>query len=372
MKDIKDIEEEANELGTKVRRLPLPKRVRFLSLDELERMSRPRPLISGALYSNMEHVLFGAQGTTKTFLAIDMALHMAYQRRWMGLPVEHARVVYICGEGGGVMFADRINAWLQYHEISDRTAANELLRVTEQPVPLMDEEWLAALILDIERDGGAHFVVIDTLAANFGGGDENSQADMGIFCNAMRRIRLRTGAGVMVIHHTGHADRTRPQGANILRRNVDIELRVDRDSQDDSLFGLIGGGELKSRHGKGCGMIPYRLENVRLSEADALGYPIDSAVIVPSQDVPAFEGQRASTAHLGKNQRLGLEILRQLAATTGQDLHGPEGVYVSSVDWSAACTDAGLAKQRRSEVRNAFEKRGWITEAVGGFKWFPE
>ena len=54
-------------------------------------------------------------------------------------------------------------------------------------------------------------VIIDTLSANFRPGNEND-----------------------------HADRKRPQGANRIRRDFDIELRVEVDgSDDDELFGLV-------------------------------------------------------------------------------------------------------------------------------------
>ena len=41
-----------------------------------------------------------------------------------------------------------------------------------------------------------------------------------------------------------------------------VSERFDPHTAKQSI-GLIGGGDLKSRHGKGCGMIPYRLQNVR-------------------------------------------------------------------------------------------------------------
>lgn len=348
------------------------RRNRLLSLPDLRRMPRPKPLISGVLYSNMEHNLFGPQGVTKTFLAIDWALHMAYARPWMGVPVEHAKTLIICGEGAGRMLADRIDAWLIHHEISDDTAANEMMRITELPVQLLDDDQVDDLLALIDEFGTFDFIVIDTLAANFGAGDENTQADMSRFCDAMRRIRLRTGAGVMVVHHTGHADKSRPQGANNLRRNVDIELRLDRDTEDETLFGMMGGGDLKSRHGKGAGLYPYRLQTVETGEKDIHDQPITSCVIVPTQTVPNFERQRTSTTRIGKNQNKVIEILRDIVRSTEQDPSAPEGVYISSAEFQSAYRKAGMTKQAAYAVRKAFAKRRWIMESVGGFVWFPE
>jgi hypothetical protein len=347
------------------------RRNRALSLSQLRAKPRPVPLIKGVVYSNMEHNLFGPQGTTKTFLVVDMVMSMAYSKRWMGLRTKFARTLVICGEGGGRLFADRIDAWLAHHGASPELA-EEHIRVTEYPVAMLDDADVNELLHMIREQDDFDFIVIDTLSANFGGGDENTANDMSIFCSAMRRVRLATNAGVMVVHHTGHADKTRPQGSNIIRRDIDIELRVDRDTNDNMLFGLMGGGELKSRHGAGCGLIPYRLNGVKTGFDDDDGEPVESCVIVPTQDTPNFEHQKASNAGLGKNQNTVLSFLSDIATKTGQDLGDPEGVYITAADFKDNYMAAKLSKQAAYDVRQAFIKRDWIIESVGGFKWFPE
>lgn len=346
------------------------RRNRLLSVDDIRQMPRPEPLIQDVLFSNMEHVIFGPQGSTKTYIIIDQSLHIAVGRRWMGKQVESGRVIYVCGEGGGRVLADRVDAWMKYHEIGDDSAVIENFLITEYPVAMLDGESVMELLSMIEEAGGADLIVIDTLAANFGGGDENSQSDMSRFCGAIRELRLKTKAGVVVVHHTGHADKTRPQGANILRRNPDIELRVDRDVTDDSLFGLMGGGDLKSRHGKGCGLIPYRLKSVSLDDCDRFGKRVSSAVVVPTQDTPTFVGQTPGSAKLGANQSAVIQVLRDIARDTGQDEHDPEGVYIASDRFLQGYRAAGLNKGQAYRVRKTFAERGWIVESTGGFKWF--
>ena len=44
-------------------------------------------------------------------------------------------------------------------------------------------------------------IVVDTLARNFGGGNENSADDMGRFIDACDKLRTLTGAAVLIIHH---------------------------------------------------------------------------------------------------------------------------------------------------------------------------
>ena len=128
----------------------------------------------------------------------------------MGRAVEHGRTLIVCGEGGGRLLADRMDAWLNFHEISDDTAARECIRVTEYPIPLLDEgecENLLSMVRGERNQGGFDLIVFDTLMSNFGPGNENEQKDMAAFLSEFRRIRLETSAGLLCVHHTGHGDK---------------------------------------------------------------------------------------------------------------------------------------------------------------------
>jgi hypothetical protein len=346
---------------------------RLLKLSDLQAMPRPIPLISDVLFSDMEHCLFGPQGTSKTFLSLDWALHIVHGRRWMDKNVQPGRVVYVCGEGGGRVLGDRLDAWLEHHGISDRSAVEERLRITESPVHLLDHDAVDELLRLIHEYGEVVLVIIDTLSANFGAGNENDQADMGRFCGAARRIRLETKAGIVVVHHTGHANKMRPQGANRIRRDFDIELRVDVDDNEDELFGLMGGGKLKNRNGKGCGLIPYRLKTVHLDDDGGFDEAVESAVVVPTEDQPNFEGQHSAPASgRGKNQLKVIEALTYMAEKSGQPLDSEDGVLLSTFELAAALKQSDLPKKRWNEVLRNFTEKGITQPSVGGIKWYPQ
>ena len=349
------------------------RRNRLLKLSDLQAMPRPIPLISDVLFSNTEHCLFGPQGTSKTFISLDWALHIVHGRRWFDKNVQSGRVVYVCGEGGGKVLGDRLDAWLKHHGVTDNTAVEDRLRITEFPVPLLEVDAVDDLLRLIRDDGDAVLIIIDTLSANFGAGNENDQADMGRFCGAARRIRLETKAGVVVVHHTGHADRTRPQGANRIRRDFDIELRVDVDGSDDELFGLMGGGRLKNRNGKGCGLIPYRLNTVQLDDDGGYGETVTSAVVIPTTDAPHFDGQHVAPASgRGRNQRKVVDALTRMAEKSGQSLTSDDGVHISSFELAAARKQSGMPKKRWNEVLRNFANQGITQPALGGIKWYPQ
>jgi hypothetical protein len=335
-------------------------------------MPRPRHLIKDVLYSDLEHVLFGPQGVTKSLLLIDWILHMAYRLPWMGKPTKLARSLIVCGEGGGRMLADRIAAWIEYHQV-DGLLANECLRVTEYPIEMLAPGQVGELLelIDAEQRG-FDFIAIDTLMANFGPGDENAQVDMAAFCRSVRDMRLHTRAGVLVVHHVGHGNPKRPQGANALRRNIDIELRVDRHPKDNALFTLTGGGDLKSRHNSGLGQVQYRLRPVRLKETDGDGAPVISCVLIAADKLEMPKDKMVANLTLSKNQRPIFEEMCRIAESSGQGTDEDQDIYISKSEFYCMCEKVGVRPpQRANSVRKSFLKRGWFVEAPGGYWWKP-
>ena len=67
--------------------------------------------------------------------------------------------------------------------------------------------------------GTPKLIIVDTLARNLGNGDENSNADIGMFINNIDiHLRSRFGAAVLIVHHTGHLEKDRSRGASSLRQ----------------------------------------------------------------------------------------------------------------------------------------------------------
>ena len=346
------------------------RRNRFLTLTELRVRPMPKPIIDGLLYSNQEHVVFGPQGGSKTAVMLDLALHCVNGKQWLGRETSSGKIIYVCGEGGGKVLANRIDAWVKYHGIEDISLIDDLLRVTEFPVHMLDGESVDEFVDMLRQEGDALLIIVDTLSANFGSGDENSVSDMGKFLNAIRAIRLQTDAGVCVVHHTGHHDQSRPQGSNKIRRDVDIELLVNRDIKDENLFGILGGGTLKNRNGPGCGMIAYRLHEVTLDERDHFGNPLSSIVVVSTDDEPKFEPTKAQRRGRGKNQVAVLKALRVWATAKEYDL-GSE-ILVTPADWTEVYKAARIPKQRANDVKTSLTEAGIFRFAVGGFVWEPD
>ena len=195
-------------------------------------MMPPTPwLIQDFIPENSMTMIYGSPGSGKTFLALDMALHIAHNKEWHGKNVRPGLVIYIAGEGVGGL-RKRLKAWNQAHKNEPGLG----LRIVPLPIGLLDEDEIQALIQTIQQiknDLDVRLVVFDTVARCMAG-DENSAQDMGLAIKAMDKIRETFKCAVMPIHHSGK-DRDRgARGSTALIGAVDVSLRVDR--QDDILL----------------------------------------------------------------------------------------------------------------------------------------
>lgn len=69
-------------------------------------------LVKGLLIEGGFSTVYGPPGTSKSFLVLDLALHVAHGRDWFGKRVAAGGVVYVSGEGGAGMLM-RMKAWRQ-------------------------------------------------------------------------------------------------------------------------------------------------------------------------------------------------------------------------------------------------------------------
>lgn len=207
----------------------MPKTTALLSLDQI--MSKLGPvdwLIEDFIEDDASGVMFGEPGCYKSFLAFDMALAVATGRPWQGHPVKQGPVVYVAGEGHNGL-ARRIGAWFQHHDIKMDGVPFAL---TPSAVALTDEDTVKNLVEVIRNAFPGRrpaMVVIDTLAKNFGAGDENSTSDMNRFVDHVdRMIRSEFNCSTLIVHHTGHNNTDRARGARSLEAGVDIQYRVEK------------------------------------------------------------------------------------------------------------------------------------------------
>ena len=178
------------------------------------------PLIEGWLFRDSMARLIGKSGTYKSFVALDMACHVAAGTEWFGYATGTGPVVYVVAEGArGVR--RRVRAW----EAKHLESLGDKLLILPRPVQMVGPEWLA--FVGACKAVGAVMVVLDTQARVTVGVEENSAREMGQVVAMGERLRVDTGACVMLIHHTGHAGE-HGRGSTSVYGALQTELSLER------------------------------------------------------------------------------------------------------------------------------------------------
>ena len=195
----------------------------FVSEEQLEEMTKNvRWLVKGLVPEDSMGMIFGASGTYKSFIAIDMALHIAHGMDWAGLRTKQGPVAYIAAEGGAGI-SRRLKAWRNQFGLVETNN----LHICITPFLLTAQEEMAHLKAAIAKfPQPPSVVIIDTLSQTFSG-DENSSSDIGTYLRMINsEIRAAFNCTVIVIHHTGHSAAERPRGSSAITANLDFILGV--------------------------------------------------------------------------------------------------------------------------------------------------
>ena len=191
--------------------------------------TEPNFLVDGMIERGSLAMIFGQPASGKSFLAVDLAASIATGRAFQGLKTQKGDVVYIAGEGYRGL-KRRFTAWATYHDVSPEEIR---VMISRSAVDYRDER--AAQELETEliraRESGLAPVlfIVDTLARNYGGGDENSNSDMGKFISVIDQFNVKFGCATLIIHHSGHGENQRARGASALRGALDAEFSCLKD-----------------------------------------------------------------------------------------------------------------------------------------------
>jgi hypothetical protein len=327
---------------------PLPVRtLKGLWLDEAATTTPVMWRVRNVLPDGAAAVVMGAANSGKTFLLLDLVLHVAGGQPWRGIRTRKGLVVYIAAEGGHG-FRNRLAAATQPYP----WAKGAPFLAIFDAVNLLngDADALVRAVKLAEADAGepAAVVVLDTLARVMAGGDENSGQDMGKLVAAIDAIRAQTGAAVVVVHHVGKDATKGARGHSSLRGAVDTEILVEGAS------GVRTATITKQRDGETGQVFAFELVPVDLGR-DEDGEPITSCVVearaapVAPRRGPVHKNQAALWAGI-------LEWRRTAAAPV-----------VTRKDVTEIAKAQGIGAKRRGEAIDGLERHGYLTPSLGGW-----
>jgi hypothetical protein len=174
---------------------------------------------------------------------------MATGRDWLGRKTEPGDVVYVYAEGTSGL-SKRTQAWCKENVVAELPSRFHAIPCA---VSITDPNVLDHVVLAIRLSLGEgvqpKLIVLDTLARCFGGGDENSNKDMGAFIRACDELREEFGgATILIVHHVGKEAQKGLRGATALSGAMDIVFQLRKPDKDGDLAILVNRAPLGKPH----------------------------------------------------------------------------------------------------------------------------
>ena len=228
-------------------------------------------LIEGLLPSSGIGAIYGASGSSKSFLALDLALHIASKANWFGYEIKKNIPVYFIALEGQAGIKQRVYAWLKNYEVDEVENVDFLC---DKPFLLNikdDVNELIDLIKEKQKEQG--IIIIDTFNQANIGVDENSAKEISPSLNNLKRISKETNSLVLFVHHSGKDESKGLRGSSSIRAVLDISIFVKANSKE------ITWEIDKSKDSRGQTKHSYKLKEIELKEDDEL---ISSCIIEPN------------------------------------------------------------------------------------------
>jgi phage/plasmid primase-like uncharacterized protein/archaellum biogenesis ATPase FlaH len=183
-------------------------------------------LMKGIMERGSIGIMFGESGAGKSLFALDWVCCLANGTDWHGFKVrEPKKVVYVCGEGGRGI-ASRVQAIKQKYNTRIKNNAY----FSTKSVDLLSAKSVkqitdAVTNFDIVPD----ILVFDTLHKSMTG-DENSSKDIAVLFAAIAELQDLYGCAVLIVHHSGLADKMRQRGSSSIKAGVDFEYCITKNN----------------------------------------------------------------------------------------------------------------------------------------------
>ena len=278
-----------------------PSRYKLLSNHDLAELPPIQWRIKNILPASGLAALFGASGSGKSFLVLDMLQSLADGRHWFGCRVKPCKVIYIALEGEAGM-AGRVKAY------STRNGnVSENIRYMVQPFSLLTRSDIIELAQAIKATGGGGVVVLDTLNRASNGADENDSKSMGEIIAGANDLQRLVGGLVLLVHHTGKDASKGLRGHSSLHAALDAAIEVRRNG--DQREWLLA----KSKDGVDGQSNYFSLEVVEIGQ-DEDNEPITSCVIRAID--ASGEMKRVLPPNAG-NQKIAYDTIKELLKKAG-------------------------------------------------------
>lgn len=198
-------------------------RFRVLGWHEILAMPDPTWLVKETVTEQGLVLVYGPTSSYKSFVALDLALHIATGNTWCGREIPAAAPVVYCAGEGAHGIRKRVNAWAKKHNTE---ALANFGMVPTMPLFGEDEE-----LRQFAQECGAFrpkLIVFDTVAHAMAGLDENAQKDSGLFVARCNQMANALECSVVLVHHTGKDQARGARGSTVLPGACDTIFEVTK------------------------------------------------------------------------------------------------------------------------------------------------
>lgn len=218
----------------------------LLDVNQIKDLPDPKWLVEGLVIEQGLGFIYGPPGCGKSFIALDLAFHIASGRKeWWGRPIQHfGPVIYISSEGVSDI-KHRIAAW----EMANMVALDDHpFYLIRQSIDLMQPQDHDKLLRTIKSVSDKHkinavAVFVDTVSRTLPGADENLQADASMWVKATDAVREHFGSSVIGLHHTNR-QASNMRGSTVFDGAADFMLEVIREQGQE--IGNIRAAKIKA------------------------------------------------------------------------------------------------------------------------------
>lgn len=297
-------------------------------------------------------VIYGPPGTGKSFLALDLAAHVAQGKEWAGRHVEGGAVLYVVAEGLSG-FRNRIAAMIDAGRLARLapfafvpTAIN--LRTADG-----DTSALMTSMRTVAKRMGQDpaLIVVDTLSKTFAGGRENTD-EMAEYVANCEKISAEMNCLVLIIHHPSRG-KEEERGHSSLRGGMAAAISVSGDK-------IKTATTVKQKDGPEGETVHFKLDPVTLG-TNSRGKEVTTCL------VEYVDGEGAETATTGSaldrakraltgHNKTALRVLEEMQARSVVPV--PDEIPPTSIDRSKVdrVVPSGQAADTLSLELRAFVK----------------
>jgi len=267
----------------------------FISVQDMK-IKTTQWLIDSFLEKDSLVSIFGPPEGCKSLVAMDMGLCIATGKEWNKFKTSQGTVFFIAGEGTNGL-SKRKEAWVKGNDCSNDQLLNNFF-LSKGAADFCSKESVINVAQSIEntcKESGTPpaLIIIDTLARNFGSGNENSTEDMNKFIEHIDTyLRKPFKTTVLIIHHSGHGSHDRGRGSSALKAGMDTEYKV---TKKDTLVSMKCTKMKDASYPK---PMSFDIEVINLDILNEDGTPMNSVVLTQTDYVPVAKQIKPS----GKNQ----------------------------------------------------------------------